>query len=67
MGFPVSVTVANLIMEDVEQRTVSTYHSSSSFWKRYVDDICTVLPIDLINSFLDHLNKTEELINFTVE
>ena len=32
-----------------------------------MDDICTELPVDLINSFLDHLNKTEESINLTVE
>ena len=32
-----------------------------------MDDVCTVLPVDLINSFLDHLNKTKESINLTAE
>ena len=66
MGSPVSVTVANVIMEDVEWRAICTYHSPPPFGKRYMDDI-TVLPVHLINSFLDNLNKTEESINFTVE
>ena len=37
MGTPVSVTVADLVMEDVEQRALSTYPDPPPFWKRYVD------------------------------
>ena len=64
MGSPVSVTVANLVMESVEQRALSTYSSPPFFWKRYVDDICTALPCDQIQSFLIHLNPS---IQFTFE
>ncbi len=39
MGSPVSVTIANLIMEEVEQKALTTYNSTHPiFWKRYVDD-----------------------------
>ena len=44
MGSPVSVVMANPAMENVQQRALSTFHSPPPFWKRYVDDTCTVLP-----------------------
>ena len=44
MGSPVSVVVANLVMEDVEQEALSTFHTPPRFWRRYVDDTCTALP-----------------------
>ena len=38
---PVSVTVANLVMEDVEERALTTAGIVPRFWKRCVDDTCT--------------------------
>ena len=38
MGSPVSMVVADLVMEDVEERALTTYHSPPLFWKRYVDE-----------------------------
>ena len=67
MGSPASVTVANLVMEDVEERALSSYHSSPQFWKRYVDDVCTALKIQHIPEFTQHLNFLEPTIQFTVE
>ncbi len=64
MGSPVSVTVANLIMEDVEERALSTFHSDPIFWKRYV---WTVMQDNLIQEFKEHLNLVEPSIKFTVE
>ena len=51
MGSPVSVVVANLVMEDVEQETLSTFHPPPWFWRRYVNDTCTALPSNLVDSF----------------
>ena len=67
MGSPVSVTVANLVMEDVEDRAISGFEISPTFWKRFVDDISTSLPEDKIQPFLSHLNSVEPSIDFTVE
>ena len=67
MGSPVSVTVANLVMEDVEQRALNTCASPPAFWKGYVDDIFTVLPRGQIQQFHDHLNSIEPTIKFTIE
>ena len=67
MGSSVSVVVANLVMEDIEERALSNFHSPSRFWKRYVDDTCTALHPDLIEPFHSHLNSIESCVQFTVE
>ena len=43
MGSPVSVTVANLVMEKIEDLALSTFEHTLQFWKRYVDDTITAL------------------------
>ena len=48
MGSPVSVTVANLVIEDVEDRAISSYHTAVPFWNRYVDDTCTAIPLHFV-------------------
>ena len=48
MGSPVSVSIANLAMEDVEERAQALYDVQLPFWKRYVDDVCTVVPINSV-------------------
>ena len=67
MGSPVSVTVANLVMEDVETRAISNSTHTPFFWKRYVDDVCTALQKSHVEEFKDHLNTIEPTIQFTVE
>ena len=67
MGSPVSVTVANLVMEDVEGRALTTADVHPRFWKRYVDDTCTALPMSRCQEFLEHLNSVEPSIQFTLE
>ena len=66
MGSPASVVVTNLMMEDIEERALSTFHSTPCFWKRYVDDTCTALHPDLTEAYHDHLNSTEPCVQFTV-
>ena len=67
MGSPVSVVVADLVMEDVEERAHITYHSPPLFWKRYVDDVCTALPEKDIKEFKQHLDSIEPSIKYTME
>ena len=38
MRSPVSVTFANLVMEDVEERALATTDTPLQFWKCYADD-----------------------------
>ena len=66
MGSPVSVSAANLVMEDIEEKAPSTFDTNLPFWKRYVDDNCTEVPADKVESLLQDLNGVES-IQFTVE
>ena len=54
-------------MEDVEDRALSSYDVQLPFWKRYVCDVCTVVPKNRVQHLLDHLNSIEPSIQFTVE
>ena len=67
MGSPVSVTITNLVMEDIEQRALSTFRTPLQFWKRYVDDTCTAIQPCIIEEFHQHLNSIEPSIQFTYE
>ena len=62
MGSPVSVTVADLVMKDVENRALSPCTHKPLFWKRYVDDTLSALPLGQIQAFHHHLNSIEPSI-----
>ena len=67
MGSPVSVSIANLVMEDVEERALASYDIQLPFWKQYVDDVFTVVCVDRVQHLLEHLNSIECSNQFTVE
>ncbi|KXJ26268.1 hypothetical protein AC249_AIPGENE358 [Exaiptasia diaphana] len=67
MGSPVSVVVANLVMEDLETRAIATYHTPPSLYRRYVDDTACVIKKADVGSFHKHLKEQEDNMTFTVE
>ena len=67
MGSPVSAVMANLVMEDLEKRALSTSIVQPCFWKRYVDDVCAAVSSSLVQILQDHSNNIEPSIQFTVE
>ena len=67
MGSPISPIVANLFMEDFEQKAISTAPHPPYFWKRYVDDTFTILESSHRSAFLDHINSIDQHIQFTCE
>ena len=67
MGSPVSAVIANLVIEDIEHRALTTASVSPSFWKRFVDDVISAVSQDEIVVLLQHLNSIEPSIQFTVE
>ena len=67
MGSPVSVVVADLVMEDIESRALTSFTSPPRFWKRYVDDTCCAIRTDSVEDFHRHLNSIEPSIQFTLE
>ena len=67
MGSPVSVMIANLVMEDLEERALATTDIPLRSWKHYVDDTCAALPVSRVQEFLTHLNRVDPSIQFTAE
>ena len=67
MGFPVSALIANLVMEDIECRALTTAPGSPSFWKRFVDDVISAVSENEIVVILQLLNSIEPSIHLTVE
>ena len=65
MASPVSVVVADFVMEDVECRVLTFFPSPPRFWKRYVGDTCCTLRT--VENFHRHLNSIEPSIQFTLE
>ena len=45
LGSPVSAVIANLVMEDVEQRALASSPVKPLFWKRYVDGVISAVYI----------------------
>ena len=67
MGFPVGPIVANLYMEYLEQKALSTAPHPPRFWCRYVDDTFVIHKEANKQGFLQHINSVDLAIKFTVE
>ena len=67
MGSPVSVVVAEIVMQHVEERALATCRQTIPLWLRYVDDTFTAIHKDEIDAFHDHLNEQNADIQFTKE
>ena len=65
MGFPVSPIVANLYVEYLVQKALSTAPHPPRFWHRFVDD--TIVIYKEVNKigFLQHINSVGPAIRFT--
>ena len=64
MGSQVLVVVANIVMEDLAP---SMSLVPTVFWKRYVDDVLSVVPADQVDEMLAHINSIDHNIQFTLE
>ena len=62
MGSPVSPIVANLYMEDLEQKALSI-----APWCRYVDDTFVIHKEANKQGFLQHIKSVDPAMKFTVE
>ena len=63
MGLPVSV--ANMVMKHMEQRATSPVRPF--FWKRYVDDVISVVSGNEAKRLLSHLNPEGPSIQFHLQ
>ena len=67
MGSPVSVVVAEIVMQHVEERALATCQQTIPLWLRYVDDTFIAVHRDEIDNFHNHLNEQNDNIQFTKE
>ena len=67
MGSPVSVVVANLVMEDLESKALASFQPSPSIYRRFVDDTISAVKENFIEAFHQHLNAQNPNIQFTLE
>ena len=65
MGLPVSV--ANMVMKHMEQRALATSPVRPFFWKRYVDDVISVVSGNEAERLLLHLNPEGPSIQFHLQ
>jgi len=67
MGSPISVVLAELTMQNLEKQIFDNSNVQLNLWKRYLDDIITILPEDEIENFLNFINALNPHFKFTCE
>ena len=67
MGSPISVIVANLVMESIENKMLKYFAFPPRVWLCYIDDTFVVLKKTVVVSFHKFINNIEDSIKFTVE
>ena len=67
MGSPVSVVVAEIVMQNIEEQALSTYTKTLPLWLRYVNDTFTAVHKDEVYTFRENLNRQNSHIQFTKE
>ena len=67
MGSLVSVVVAEIVKQNIEEQALATYSETLPPWLRYVDNTITAVHKNKIDEFHEHLNKQNTSIQFTTE
>ena len=67
MGSPVSAVVANLYMEFFKELALRIAPARPRIWKRYVDDMFTLVKKGDVDELLVHLNSIRPSIKLTTE
>lgn len=67
MGSPVSGTLSELVLEELEEIALSNPSFQPLFYYRYVDDCIAAVPTDKIDEMLQTFNSFDRRLQFTVE
>jgi len=67
IGSPLSLIVADIVMQDLENYTLNALKLDLIFYVRYVDDIALAAPTDEINIILSKFNDYHDRLKFTIE
>ncbi|XP_076043627.1 uncharacterized protein LOC143026742 [Oratosquilla oratoria] len=64
MGSPISVVVAEVVMQRLEAQLLSAAPSSLKLWTRYVDDGFGILDSKDVEPFFSHINRLLDFDNY---
>ena len=67
MGSPVSVVLAEIVMQKIEQLVIPIICDHIMFWYRYVDDVLACIKIEEVENILSCVNSINNHIQFTAE
>lgn len=67
MGSPIALTIAQMVMEYLEENVIKNLNIPILFFKRYVDDCLLAVPNNNINDILQAFNNFHKKIQFTLE
>jgi len=62
MGCPITVMIANLVMEAIETQAVNSFINPPCIWKRFVDDTFVILKCKQVEPFFTHINTVNAQI-----
>ena len=68
MGSPISPVIANIYKEYLEEIPLGhEYPIPNPWWKRYMDDIISIVFKEQVDTFFNHLNSINPHIKFMME
>jgi len=67
MGSPLSAVIADIVLQDLEEKALNNINLSLSFYYRYVDDIILTAPSDHSTNILNIFNSFHNRLQFTIE
>jgi len=67
IGFLLLSILANLVIQDLEDKIFFNININILIYYRYVDDILLAVPNNQINEILDNFNSYNDRLRFTVE
>ncbi|XP_076056349.1 uncharacterized protein LOC143034298 [Oratosquilla oratoria] len=67
MGSPISVVVAEVVTQRLEDQLLSVAPSLLELWTEYVDDVFAILDSKDVEPFFSHINSIKPAIEFSME
>jgi len=67
MGSPLSPIIADIVLQDLEDKALANLKFTPSFYVRYVDDVALCVPSASVSETLNIFNSSHPRIQFTLE
>lgn len=67
MGSPLSPIIANIVLQDLEEKALAALTFTPPFYVTYVDDVALAVPSSLLEYTLNIFNSFQPRMQFTIE